>query len=78
MVGVVPAFDERCRGALSRLNALRCAGRLSSDDRGSKKKGGEDDRDNSIGGCERHRADLPDGSDAASPCNSCRRHSMFL
>lgn len=78
MVGVVPAFDESCRGALSRLITLCCAGRLSSDDRGSEKKGGEDDCDDSIGGFERHRAELPGGNDAASPFNSCRRHSMFL
>jgi hypothetical protein len=78
MVGVVPVFDESCRGALSRLIALWCAERLSSDDRGSEKKGGEDDCDNSIGGFERHCAELPDESDAASPGSSCRRHSMFL
>lgn len=54
MVGVVPAFDQSRGGSLIRLIALRGAGRLSSNDRGGEKKGGDEGREDSMGDCEHH------------------------
>jgi hypothetical protein len=54
MIGVVPAFDQSRGGSLIRLIALRGTGRLSSNDRGGEKEGGDEGREDSMGDCEHH------------------------